>query len=60
MIRLSELTKTRVSQDPDGTPNHLVVRADSQELFNCPFVIIEDVGTARFTAAEVTGLRAYL
>jgi hypothetical protein len=60
MIRLAELTKTRVSQDPDGTPNHLVVRADSAELFNCPFVIIEDAGTARFNAAEIAGLRAYL
>ena len=49
MIRLSELTKTRVSQDPDGTPNHVVVRADSPELFNCAFVTIEDAGTARFT-----------
>jgi hypothetical protein len=60
MIRLSELTKTRVSQDPDGTPNHVVVRADSPELFNCAFVTIEDAGTARFTDAEVAGLRAYL
>ena len=60
MIRLSELTKTRVSQDPDGTPNHVVVRADSPELFSCAFVTIEDAGTARFTDAEVAGLRAYL
>ena len=61
MIRLSELTKTRVSQDPEaGEPNHLVVRADDPELFDCPFVIIEDAGTALFTDAEVRGLRAYL
>jgi hypothetical protein len=60
MIRLSELTKTRVSQDPDGSPNHLIVRADSPELFRCPFVTIEDAGTARFSDAEVDGLRQYL
>jgi len=60
MIRLAELTKTRVSQDPEGTPNHLVVSAESNELFNCPFVTIEDAGTARFTEPEVAGLRAYL
>jgi hypothetical protein len=60
MIRLAELTKTRVSQDPDGEPNHLVVSADSPELFECPFVTIEDAGTARFDDAEVAGLRAYL
>jgi hypothetical protein len=59
-VRLSELTKTRVSQDPDGEPNHLVVRADSPEIFECPFVTIEDAGTAQFTEAEVRGLRAYL
>jgi Domain of unknown function (DUF4159) len=60
MIRLSELTKTRVSQEPDGGPNHLVVRADDPSIFECPFVTIEDSGTAQFTDAEVEGLRAYL
>ena len=60
MIRLAELTKTRVSQNVDGTPNHLVVAADSAELFRCPFVTIEDAGTARFTATEIAGLREYL
>ena len=37
-----------------------MVRADSPELFSCAFVTIEDAGTARFTDAEVAGLRAYL
>ena len=60
MIRLAELTKTRVSQDPDGQPNHLVVRADEEALFQCPFVTIEDAGTVRFSDAEVAGLRQYL
>ena len=60
MIRLAELTKTRVSQNLDGSPNHLVVAADSPELFRCPFVIIEDAGTAMFNAGEVAGLREYL
>jgi hypothetical protein len=60
MIRLSELTKTHVSQDPGGQPNHLVVRATDPALFDCPFVTIEDSGTAEFSEAEVAGLRAYL
>jgi Domain of unknown function (DUF4159) len=60
MIRLGELTKTRVSQSPEGEPNHLVVSADSAELFECPFVTVEDAGTAGFSDAEVAGLRAYL
>jgi hypothetical protein len=60
MIRFSELTKARVSQDPDGQPNHLVLRADDELLFNCPIVTIEDAGTAEFSEAEVANLRAYL
>lgn len=60
MIRLSELTKTRVSHDPEGQPNHLVVHADDEALTNCPFVTIEDAGTAEFTEREVAGLRNYL
>jgi Domain of unknown function (DUF4159) len=60
MIRLSELTKTRVSRDPEGLPNHVVVRADDESLFQCPFVTIEDAGTAQFSDAEVAGLRQYL
>lgn len=59
-IRLSELTKTRVSRDPEGQPNHLVVRADDDLLFECPFVIIEDAGTASFNDRELKGLREYL
>jgi hypothetical protein len=59
-IRLSELTKTRVSRTGDGQPNHLVVRLTDDELFQCPFVEMEDVGTARFSDEEVKRLREYL
>ncbi|HXW06241.1 MAG TPA: DUF4159 domain-containing protein [Vicinamibacterales bacterium] len=59
-IRLAELTKTRVSRQPDGQPNYLVVRAIDPALFQCPFVIIEDAGTAGFTDEEVLRLREYL
>jgi hypothetical protein len=58
--RLSELTKTRVSLDAEGRPNHLVVHADDAELARCPFVTIEDAGTAQFSEPEVLGLRNYL
>src|SRR5687768_6813356 len=37
--RLSELTKTRVSRDHDGQPNHFVVRPTDDALFNCPLKI---------------------
>lgn len=59
-IRLSELTKTRVSRTGDREPNHLVVRLTDDELFKCPFIEMEDVGTARFSDEEVLRLRQYL
>ena len=58
-IRLSELTKTRVSRSGDE-PNHLVIRLTDEELFRCPFIEMEDVGTARFSDEEVVRLREYL
>lgn len=59
-IRLSELTKTRVSKDATGTPNHVVVRLTDPALFQCPYLHMEDVGTAGWTDAEVAALRQYL
>jgi hypothetical protein len=59
-IRLAELTKTDVSRHADGEPNHLVVRATDEALFQCPFVIIEDVGAASFSDDEAERLRQYL
>jgi hypothetical protein len=59
-IRLSELTKTRVSRMPGGEPNHLVIRASDDELFQCPFVLMADPGTVNFTDEEITRLREYL
>ena len=59
-IRLSELTKTRVSLDDSGTPNHLVVRLTDAELFQCPFILMAEVGGAYFDEEEAARLRAYL
>src|SRR5829696_4869640 len=36
-IRMSELTKTRVSTDATGAPDHFVVRLTDDALFQCPF-----------------------
>ncbi|HTL00573.1 MAG TPA: hypothetical protein VL243_00020 [Vicinamibacterales bacterium] len=36
-IRLSELTKTHVNMQPDGSPNFVVVEATEPELFECRF-----------------------
>src|SRR5688500_2291986 len=37
MTRLSELTKTRISRDQNGDPNHFVTRLTRDTLYNCPF-----------------------
>lgn len=58
--RLAELTKTRVSRDKDGYPNHYVVRIQQDQLFNCPFLIASDAGTLAFMDQEVERLREYL
>jgi hypothetical protein len=59
-IRLSELTKTRVKFDETGTPEFVTVRLTDDELFQCPYLHMEDVGTLTFTDEEVEALRAYL
>jgi hypothetical protein len=59
-IRLSELTKVRISRQSNGEPNYLVVRATDDTLFHCPFIEIEDAGTASFSDLEATRLREYL
>ena len=59
-IRLSELTKTAVSRQTGGEPNHLVVRATDPQLFQCPWVQMSDAGTAGFSEEEAFRLRDYL
>jgi len=62
-VRLAELTKVRVTQTHDGeeeVPDAVVVRLTDAALFNCPFTLMEDAGTARFSDDEVTRLREYL
>jgi hypothetical protein len=64
-IRLSELTKVNVTMQSDGTnevpePEAVVVRLTDDALFMCPFLFMEDGGTARFTNAEVARLQDYL
>ena len=59
-IRLSELTKTRVSFDGTGTPNHLVVRLTDDELFRCPFILMSEVGGLYFDEVDAERLRTYL
>jgi hypothetical protein len=57
--RFSELTRTRISRDTDGTPNYYVVRAGDDQLFNCPIIVASDAGTIGFTDAQALRLRQY-
>jgi hypothetical protein len=47
---LGELTRTRVTKQSShgGDPEYVVVRLTDQALFQCPFVLMEDAGTAVF------------
>ncbi len=59
-IRLSELTKTKISKQASGDPNHLTVRLVDPSMFQCPFLSATDIGSGQFDDAEVAALRAYL
>jgi hypothetical protein len=63
-VRLGELTKVNVKRlnpgTEDETPDAVVVRLTDEAMFQCPFLFMQDVGTARFTDEEVERLREYL
>jgi len=60
MTRLSELTKTHIARDENMSPRHFVVRLTAPALFNCPFLMASDAGTAGFSDEEAERLRTYL
>ena len=60
MTRVSELTKTPISKNDEGEPNHFVVSATDPALFRCPYLLASDVGTLHFSDVEVARMRAYL
>ena len=59
-IRLSELTKTRVSKDPAGNPRPLVVRLSDPTIYQCGFVMLTEVGSMSINDEEAANLRTYL
>jgi hypothetical protein len=59
-IRLSELTHTPVSRTPDGEPHFMLVRLTDPELFQCPFIMMTEVGSAYLRPEEAQRLREYL
>jgi hypothetical protein len=59
-IRLAELTKTSVGRAPAGDPNHLLLRLTDDALFQCPFIMMTEVGSAYIDEDEAAQLRTYL
>ena len=60
LIRLSELTKTRVSRQAAGVPHVWLVRLTDPALFDCPYLMASDVGTIGLSQEEADALRLYL
>lgn len=59
-IRAAELTKLRISTQPSGEPNHIVISLTDDELFQCPFIMMTEVGSAYIDPDEAARLRLYL
>lgn len=58
--RLAELTKTSISRNVSGTPNHLVLTLTDPELFRCPFIMTTEPGGSYIDETEAGPLREYL
>ena len=59
-VRLGELTRTRITKDKTGDPDYITVSPTDPDLFQCPYILVEDGGSARFSDEEVVRLREYL
>lgn len=63
-VRLAELTKVQIKLRTDGeggdAPDAVVIRLTDEALFQCPFIFMQDAGTARFTNLEIQRLQDYL
>jgi hypothetical protein len=59
-VRLGELTRTHITKDKTGDPDYITVAATEPALFMCPYILVEDGGSARFSEEEVLRLREYL
>ena len=60
MIRLSEMTTTKVGFDKYDEPDHVVLRLTDEKLFDYPFIFMSDVGTLWLDDLEASHLGDYL
>ena len=58
-FRLSELTKTSVTRDPEDGYNHVVLQLTDPLLYRCPFIMMTEPGGAFLDEAEAAALRDY-
>lgn len=59
-FRMRQLTTVPVSRDRSGEPNHVVVTLTDPHLFECPFVMMTEVGSLDLAPDEAEQLRTYL
>jgi len=60
-FRLGQLTPViPVSKDARGEPKHVLLNLTDDRLFQCPFVMMTEVGTADVNPEEAVRLREYL
>jgi hypothetical protein len=60
LVRLSELTKTRISRWNNGDPGFANVTAMDPDLFKCPFLKMQNAANYDFTPEETARMRDYL
>lgn len=58
--RFSELTKVTISRQENREPNHLTVPLTDPFLFQCPWMMMTDVGELSLSREEAERLREYL
>jgi hypothetical protein len=59
-IRLAELTKAYVNLDENDEPIPLLIRLIDPVMFQCPFIMMTEVGSASISPPEAERLREYL
>jgi hypothetical protein len=60
MVRLSELTKTKISRWNDGDPGFANVTARDPDLFQCPYLRMQNAANYDFTPEETVRMHDYL
>ncbi len=59
-FRTGQLTTVPISRDRTGEPNHVVITLTDPKLFQCPFIMMTEVGALYMDSEEAARLREYL